>query len=117
MNASSGLLTFAFYRDWGAYAKEISDVLDHSTIAVFLVLGVTLFTVGCCLLVRIKTHYPQLHKQHGCILWLALFLLSVPLCMRAIIDYVLRGFEPEGGDLAAYNIALFLVTDYLPIVF
>lgn len=94
------------------------NVLDTTTIVVFLLLGLTLLAVGFALLMRIKRNYPGLHREHGCLLWLALILLSVPLCTRAVVDYSLNKWNP-GTDftLALYNMTLFLIADYLPIIF
>ena len=105
-------------RDWDHYYKKVDDNMDDITISVFLVLALTIFVVGCCLLLRIKSNYPKLHKQHGCIFWLALIALSVPLSMRSILDFSLDSWEPStDGEAAAYNIIFFLFTDLLPIIF
>ena len=104
--------------DWDDYYAKVDDKLDAVTILIFLLLTITIFTVGCCLLLRIKSNYPMLHKHHGCILWLALLALSVPLSIRSILDFSLDSWNPETeGGAAAYNMMLFFFTDLIPIIF
>ena len=90
--------------------------MQISAEVIFAILAISIFTVGCRLLMLIRKHYPLLHKQYGCIFWLALFCLSVPLSIRTILDIAVPNYLDD-GTAAAFNVAFFLFADYLPIIF
>ena len=101
------------------YEEQMIERFDYEIFIVFTVLAFTLFIVGFCLLIRIKTNFPQLHKGYRCYLWSALFALTFPLLLRGMTDIAFTNwFEWPLDDFkeAVYNDIFSILTDYLPVV-
>ena len=91
--------------------------MDIDTTVVFTTLAVTLFTVGFCLLMRIRKNFPRLHNGYRCYLWSALVALTIPLTLRSLLDMTVENIVPDNDySIAVYNVIFTLLTDFLPVV-
>ena len=68
------------------YAKQIRDL----TTIMFTLLGVAFFCVGVMMNLSLKKYFPNFYDTFFGVLWLACFLLTLPLLFRAIINFSLN---------------------------
>ena len=70
--------------------------INNVATGMFVILGVTFFTVGVAMNLSLKWHFPNFYTQYRCLLWLATILLTCPLFIRAVKDHLYYHNEAFG---------------------
>lgn len=90
----------------------------------FLLLATIFFSVGFLMIQALKIHFKRFYLQFKCILWAATILLTLPLTFRSIFDFTRLSDKVQKSEqgwndfnVALYNLFVFLLTTYLPILF
>jgi hypothetical protein len=72
---------------------------------------------------QLKKTFDDFYRQFKCILWTAMILVTLPLTFRAIFDFirmdshVIQWLNANMVNGAVYNLSVFVLTTYLPILF
>lgn len=108
--------------------NEVHDPLNRMIWIVFMLLGIIFFTVGVLMLRRLRIYYKGFFKQFGCSLWVANIMLTLPLCFRAILDWMSHyntwidwwfSENDDGNNYykeSMYNLMVFLFGTYIPML-
>ena len=85
---SAYVFMFTFYTTRACFKDPDLGPINNVSTAMFVILGVTFFTVGVAMNLSLKWHFPEFYKQYKCLLWLATILLTCPLFIRASKDFL-----------------------------
>ena len=85
---SAYVFMFTFYTTRACFKDPNLGPINNVGTAMFVILGVTFFSVGVAMNLSLKWHFPEFYKQYKCLLWLATILLTCPLFIRASKDFL-----------------------------
>ena len=87
------LIFFMTQPCWGDDPMKFTNEIRDLTTVMFTLLGVTFFCVGVMMNLSLKKYFPNFYDTFSGVLWLACFLLTLPLLFRAIINFSLNRSE------------------------
>ena len=108
------------------YTNEVEDPLKKMIWIMFMLLAILFFTVGVLMLRRLRLYYKGFFKEFGCSLWVANVMLTLPLCFRAVFDWLYFDkawinywFSDEDENFykeSMYNLMVFTFGTYIPML-
>lgn len=108
------------------YTNEVERPLKKMIWIMFMLLAILFFTVGVLMLRRLRLYYKGFFKEFGCSLWVANVMLTLPLCFRAVFDWLYFDkawinywFSDEDENFykeSMYNLMVFTFGTYIPML-
>ncbi len=103
--------------------KDYVDQVVHPTVnmisALFIMLAIIFFIAGIILLFQLKEKSKDFYNEYSCLLWVAIFVLTIPLTFRSILD-AMTNIESWNvivhKSITSYNTSFFFIATYIPII-
>ena len=88
----------------------------------FCLLGVSFFVVGLTMNLSLRRYFPHFYTSYSCFLWTACLFLTLPLFLRAFINFELsfsESFETWWSNEDRFymtNTVYLVLSTYIPII-
>lgn len=118
------IYTIAFFYVTGE-ACALDDLsrlasVNSVTSIMFCFLGVVFFAVGVIMNISLSNHFPEFYSKYRCLLWTATLLLTIPLFIRTVKDYLYYHNDEFANwyenNLAYTNTLFAILSTVLPII-